>query len=232
MAGKAPPHASDEKLIALYERWRALIDEHGELAGVPVAEETDALDRKRERLISDADKIGGQIVSLPATTRRGLLIKIEIMRDALSMPTKGHRSEWHQHERTVADGLDAMVDDVDRIRVPGTSEAADDPLVTLWAMWRLAGVLGSPKILTGEHSDDYGSGQVQQTGAIEDQLMEKPATTLIGPSSANRIAATQYANDDQATIVGRIALIQCGGYKPLVLVLDRFQKHPRRDHVV
>lgn len=57
---------------------------------------------------------------------------------------------------------------------------ATDPLVTLWAMWRQAQYADVPETLTGEHSDDYGSGQLQQTGAIEDQLMEKPATTLIG----------------------------------------------------
>ncbi len=42
LASKAPSHASDEELVALYKRWRALIDEHAELAGVPVAEETES----------------------------------------------------------------------------------------------------------------------------------------------------------------------------------------------
>ena len=47
-------------------------------------------------------------------------------------------------------------------------------------MWRKSGIEAAPEILTGEHSDDYGSGLTQQTGALERQLMKEPAQTMIG----------------------------------------------------
>ncbi len=81
-------HASDEKLIALNERWRALLDEYSQLdeAAADMPEpEIDAAYDKMGNLVDEADMMGGRVVALPATTHRSLAMIAVVWMDAATI---------------------------------------------------------------------------------------------------------------------------------------------------
>ena len=119
LAGKAPPHASDEKIVSLYQDWRAQLDEHLRLDAatmdMPRAEKR-AASAKMEELIAEADMIGWRIIALPATTHSGLATKLKIILNAAGYPADGIApADWPRHERTVADGLRGTIADLERL---------------------------------------------------------------------------------------------------------------------